>query len=83
MTMLCTEKMRRLAPDQFHVLVKMHLSFLLDLTTDECDCSFLHEGDNLVTPSRKVHKKKGFSKISGVMEGAPLTVEGWITFKTF
>jgi len=76
--MLCTDKMRRLAPDQFHNLVKMHLSFLLDLSTDDCDCSFLHESDNLTTatPNRKVFKRKGSVNTAGVMEGAPLTVEG-------
>ena len=76
--MLGTERMRRLAPDQFHVLVKMHLSFLLDLSTDDCDCSFLHESDNLpsATPTRKVFKRKGSLNTAGVMEGAPLTVEG-------
>ena len=72
-----TDKMRRLAPDQFHLLVKMHLSFLLDLTTDDCDCSFLYEAETLpTTPTRKVFKRKGSTSVNGVMEGAPLTVEG-------
>lgn len=30
-------------PEYYHSMVKMHLSFLLDLHTDECDCSFLYE----------------------------------------
>ena len=30
-------------PDVFHGMVKMHLSFLLDLNTDDCDCSFVYE----------------------------------------
>ena len=30
-------------PEHYHSMVKMHLSFLLDLHTDECDCSFLYE----------------------------------------
>ena len=37
------ENLRRLEPDQFHSMVKMHLSFLLDLNTDDCDCSFIYE----------------------------------------
>lgn len=80
------EKMRRLAPDQFHMLVKMHLSFLLDLETDDCDCSFVYETSAPTTPNGK-NKALGFvtprrkvmvptSKTKGVMEGAPLTVEG-------
>lgn len=82
------DKMRHLVPDQFHCLVKMHLSFLLDLNTDECNCSFLYENDvaaatpskkksfTLATPKRKGsnHDSKASSK--GVMEGAPLTMEG-------
>jgi hypothetical protein len=83
--------MRRVVPEQFHCLVKMHLSFLLDLTTDDCNCSFLYEHppDVLSTPSssRKkgifpaTPKRKGSNHGShgtskGVMEGAPLTMEG-------
>ncbi len=30
-------------PDWFHFLVKMHLAFLLDLNTDDCDCAFVYE----------------------------------------
>ena len=79
------KKMRLLAPDQFHCLVKMHLSFLLDLTTDDCDCSFVYEGQmNLSTPSKKKHlfhgtpkRKVGvIAKNKGVMDGASLTLEG-------
>lgn len=29
------EKLRREDPEQFHTLVRMHLSFVLDLQTDE------------------------------------------------
>lgn len=36
-------KFRVAEPDVFHSTVKMHLSFLLDLNTDDCDCSFLYE----------------------------------------
>ena len=79
--------MRRLVPDQFHSLVKMHLSFLTDLKYDDCDCNFVYE---TTTPSSTPSKSKGIfsgsatprrSKNSGnaykgVMEGAPLTMEG-------
>ena len=77
--------MRRLVPDQFHCLVKMHLSFLLDLETDDCNCDFLYESDALTTPSKKKsifsstpkRKTSGISSSTkGVMEGAPLTMEG-------
>ncbi len=34
-------RLRALEPDVFHSMVKMHLSFLLDLNVDDCDCSFL------------------------------------------
>ena len=40
--------LRHLEPDQFHAMVKMHLSFLLDLNTDDCDCNHIYNcnGDN-------------------------------------
>ena len=77
-------KMKRLVPDQFHCLVKMHLSFLLDLTTDDCNCEFLYESDALIaTPTKKKSffsatpkRKTTGSSNKGVMEGAPLTQEG-------
>ena len=34
--------LRHLEPDQFHAMVKMHLSFLLDLNTDDCDCGHIY-----------------------------------------
>jgi len=64
--------------DHFHSMVKMHLSILLDLSTDDCDCTFL-EGEK---QEKEPKKKKAFStpmkpkKPKGVMEGAPLTSEG-------
>ena len=84
--MECIDKMRHLAPDQFHMLVKMHLSFLLDLTTDDCDCRFLYDAEllstptknkglSLVTPKRKT-ATSSLAKVKGVMDGLPLTVEG-------
>ena len=57
-------RMRLQEPEQFHAMVKMHLryfflsssrhydcvsSFLLDLHTDDCDCSFLTEKTEKVT----------------------------------
>ena len=79
-------KFKREDPEQFHCLVKMHLSFLLDMNTDECDCSFLY--DHLhsfdATPKRKgsiLGPNRGIlggnaGKSGGIMEGAPLTMEG-------
>ena len=71
-------------PEQFHCLVKMHLSFMLDMNTDECDCSFLydhlHPSDH-GTPKRKgslLHNKGAGVACNkkGIMEGVPLTMEG-------
>lgn len=63
--------------DHFHSMVKMHLSILLDLSTDDCDCTFL-DGEK---QEKEIRKKKTFTpmkpkKPKGVMEGAPLTSEG-------
>ena len=38
--------LRHLEPDQFHAMVKMHLSFLLDLNTDDCDCNHIYNCDS-------------------------------------
>lgn len=80
------ERMRRLVPDQFHSLVKMHLSFILDLNYDDCDCNFVFETTPSSTPSKSKgifsgavatpRRSKNPSAYKGVMEGAPLTMEG-------
>ena len=81
------ERMRRLVPDQFHSLVKMHLSFLLELNFDDCDCNFVYETTPPSTPSAKSKgsifatpkmrkNSNGGGGYKGVMEGAPLTMEG-------
>ena len=54
-------------------------SFLLDLHTDECDCSFIAEKPEKETVDSKL--KKAFTpmkktKPKGVMDGVPLTQEG-------
>jgi len=77
-------RMKLSEPDHYHGMVKMHLSFLLDLHTDECDCSFLWEKPEKDTVDSKL--KKAFStpmtlsmkksKVKGVMDGVPLTQEG-------
>jgi len=76
-------RMRLTEPDHYHGMVKMHLSFLLDLHTDECDCSFLEEPRNEVEVKDTVDAKfkKVFTplkkaKTLGVMDGVPLTQEG-------
>jgi len=77
-------RMKLSEPDHYHGMVKMHLSFLLDLHTDECDCSFLWEKPEKDSVDSKF--KKAFStpmslsikksKVKGVMDGVPLTQEG-------
>ena len=77
-------KFKRDNPEQFHCLVKMHLSFMLDMNTDECDCSFLYEHlqpTDHGTPKRKgtLLNNKGAGLTcnkKGIMEGVPLTMEG-------
>ena len=79
-------KFKREDPEQFHCLVKMHLSFILEMNTDECDCSFLYDhlhSNDVATPKRK-GSMLGANKVvnvlnssrKGVMEGATLTMEG-------
>lgn len=86
-------RLRRDDPEQFHCLVKMHLSFLLDMNTDDCDCSFLFA--EAATSSSSSHRSEkhrrffvgggggaglgiggGTPSKKGIMEGAPLTMEG-------
>jgi len=77
-------RMKLSEPDHYHGMVKMHLSFLLDLHTDDCDCSFLWEKPEKDSVDSKL--KKAFStpmalsikksKVKGVMDGVPLTQEG-------
>ena len=63
--------LRHLEPDQFHALVKMHLSFLLDLNTDDCDCNHVYNcgtdsnrvgggggGSNSATPAKSTAEAK-------------------------
>lgn len=63
----------------------MHLSFLLDLTTDDCDCSFVYDISSASPlPSHKhieIVKKilptpRKTTSSKGVIEGLPLTMEG-------
>ncbi|CAH1119292.1 unnamed protein product [Phaedon cochleariae] len=64
------ERFKRDYTEQFHILVRMHLSFLLDINTDENEC---------LSEKGKLKKFAPFtkkSKFRGVMEGAPLTQEG-------
>ncbi|XP_063913010.1 rho GTPase-activating protein 19 isoform X3 [Zophobas morio] len=67
-----TEKFKREYNEQFHILVRMHLSFLLDQTTDDNEC--LSDKSRLKKWSLVPFNKK--SKSRGVLEGAPLTHEG-------
>ncbi|VEN37711.1 unnamed protein product, partial [Callosobruchus maculatus] len=64
-------KFKRDYTEQFYILIRMHLSFLLDLNTNENDCIF----DK--TRFKKWHlvpfAKK--SKIKPVINGVPLTQE--------
>ncbi|XP_065338225.1 rho GTPase-activating protein 19 isoform X1 [Cloeon dipterum] len=67
------EKLRREDPEHYATLVRMHLSFVLDLAVEE--------SEPVEKQSGKAAKKWfGTSKVrkqsKGVMEGAPLTQEG-------
>jgi len=63
-------------PSIFHSMVKMHLSFLLDLHTDECDCSFLYEKQEKESRVKKAFTPMKKKTNKGVMDGVPLTQEG-------
>ena len=79
-------RLRRLEPDRFHALVKMHLSFLLDLNTDSDNhtptrakstptkSTPMGKSKLLATPLRILQGNSQSSK--GVMDGAVLTQEG-------
>ncbi|KAK7791992.1 hypothetical protein R5R35_007978 [Gryllus longicercus] len=66
------DKLRLEDPEQFLTLVRMHLSFVLDLNTDDYECA----EKNKFRPSKWVFGKKTKCLTKGVMEGAPLTQEG-------
>jgi len=63
-------------PEMFHSMVKMHLSFLLDLHTDECDCSFVTEKQDKQNKMKKAFTPMKKKSVKGVMDGMPLTTEG-------
>jgi len=63
-------------PEYFHSMVKMHLSFLLDLHTDECDCSFLYDKQEKESKVKKAFTPMKKRSTKGVMDGVPLTQEG-------
>ncbi|RZC31864.1 RhoGAP domain containing protein, partial [Asbolus verrucosus] len=66
------DKFKREYNEQFHILVRMHLSFVLDLNTDENEG--LSDKNKLKKWCIVPFNKK--SKSRGIMEGAPLTQEG-------
>ncbi|PNF26274.1 hypothetical protein B7P43_G02660 [Cryptotermes secundus] len=70
------ERLRREDPEQFHTLVRMHLSFVLDLSTDDCECASEKARSRLQKWGFVPFSKKGKCAVKGVMEGAPLTQEG-------
>ncbi|XP_069705014.1 rho GTPase-activating protein 19 isoform X2 [Periplaneta americana] len=70
------ERLRREDPEQFHTLVRMHLSFVLDLNTDDCEYSSEKAKSRLQKWGLMPFSKKGKCLAKGVMEGAPLTQEG-------
>ena len=55
-------------------------SFLLDLHTDECDCSFMMtekpEKETVDSKLKKAFTPMKKAKPKGVMDGVPLTQEG-------
>ncbi|XP_071448034.1 uncharacterized protein RhoGAP54D [Hetaerina americana] len=73
---LLAEKLRREDPEQYHTLIRMHLSFLLDLNTDECDSASDKVKSRALKWNLLPFAKKSKSQSKGVMEGAPLTQEG-------
>jgi hypothetical protein len=83
--------LRHLEPDQFHAMVKMHLSFLLDLNTDDCESGHIYnspakssKGSSTSESTKKTKlfftpKKSSLAsslKSTNVMSGAALTMEG-------
>ncbi|XP_023322416.1 rho GTPase-activating protein 19 isoform X2 [Eurytemora carolleeae] len=68
--------MKMTEPEYYHSMVKMHLSFLLDLHTDECDCSFLYEKQEKESTLLKAFTPMKKKSTKGVMDGIPLTQEG-------
>ena len=57
--MIAMEKIKHQEPEHFHSMVKMHLSFLLDLNTDDCDCSFIYDKPvRRMSASKKSYKTK-------------------------
>ncbi|XP_076045556.1 uncharacterized protein LOC143027827 isoform X4 [Oratosquilla oratoria] len=72
-------------PTQYYTLVKMHLSFATDLSTDQCDGLMEEKVEspsgkssgrwNLTPLIRRLGRPMG-NAWRGVMEGAPLTQEG-------
>ncbi|KAL1461566.1 hypothetical protein WDU94_013450 [Cyamophila willieti] len=70
-----TKKLRIEDPEQFHTLVRMHLSFVLDLNTDETDSSIEEKSKlrpfkwSFTSFSKKTKNSKGL--VEG--EGVPLT----------
>ncbi|XP_046431908.1 uncharacterized protein LOC124185314 isoform X1 [Neodiprion fabricii] len=70
-------RMRKVNSEQFHTLVRMHLSFELDLNTEDSDC--VAEKVKLKKWSLISFSKKPKSTINlqkEVIEGAPLSHEG-------
>uniref|UniRef100_A0A8D8VRZ1 Rho GTPase-activating protein 19 n=1 Tax=Cacopsylla melanoneura TaxID=428564 RepID=A0A8D8VRZ1_9HEMI len=70
-----TKKLRIEDPEQFHTLVRMHLSFVLDLNTDETDSSIEEKSKlrpfkwSFTSFSKKTKNSKGL--VEG--DGVPLT----------
>nr|XP_018910553.1 PREDICTED: uncharacterized protein LOC109039509 [Bemisia tabaci] len=71
---LLTNKLLQEDPDQFYTLVRMHLSFVLDLNTDDCD------GPNEKTKFKPLKwnflSKKPKGSLKGVIEKVTLTEAG-------
>ena len=62
-------------------------SFLLDLHTDECDCSFMMtekpEKETVDSKLKKAFTPMKKAKPKGVMDGVPLTQEGVCQVESF
>ncbi|XP_075221550.1 rho GTPase activating protein at 54D isoform X2 [Lycorma delicatula] len=71
------KKLRREDPEQFYTLVRMHLSFVLDLTTEDCECPV--EKDKLrqlLKWGLAAFMKKTRTVVKNGSEGQPLTKQG-------
>ncbi|XP_066598607.1 uncharacterized protein RhoGAP54D [Prorops nasuta] len=69
-------RMRKVNPEQFHTLVKMHLSFELDLNTEDNDCITEKAKEKKWSLLSFSKKPKSTISLQKGVEGASLTEDG-------